>query len=309
MSSTIWRNLASLAGVLVLAMGAYAQETPPTEPDEEEIEIPVRWNSISVGYTTWRAGGSRVRMGQFGRVPEGVTLAELKYINPIDESHPYWHLTWRGTPGQDTYGQGMIGLNNGQTILKGSVLKRSYFSDPSWVPTGDSEDRLGTISVSHAIAPNVGAFISHRSDDRSQRYVPPKEAGRMRSRTVGGGVEGRFGPVQAGINITDRRTFDDTGRQPATLQRGISAHIAGQLGDALSLQGSAGYTRIEQAGRPSGGVRTAAIAGSLDLGPLTTLQFHAGRDDLDLGNISPTALHDERTASPSARHVGITVRI
>lgn len=305
MSSSIWRNLASLAGVLVLAMGAFAQETPPTEPtepDEEEIEIPVRWNSITVGYSTWRAGGSRVRMGQFGRVPEGLTLAELKYTNPIDDSHPYWHLTWRGTPGQDTYGSGMIGLNNGQTILKGSVLKRSYFAEPSWVPTGDSEDRVGTLSVSHAIAPNVGAFVSYRSDDRSQRYVPPKQAGRVRSRTVGGGVEGRFGPVQAGVAVTDRRTFDDTGRQPATLQRGISAHVSGQLGSALSLEGAAGYTRIEQAGRPSGGVRTMAIAGSLDLGPLTSLQFHAGRDDLDLGDIVRNAYVRQRFTSSARLH-------
>jgi predicted porin len=296
MSQTTLRNLASLAGVLVLAMGAWAQETTPTEEPEEqeEVEIPVRYNSLTFGYSTWKASGNRFRMGQFARVPEGLTLAELKYMSPGGEGHPYYSLVWRGTPGQDSYGSGLVYLNSGLTAIRGSVQERQYYAEPSWVPTARSRDKVGTISVEHAIAPNIGAFVSYRSDDRSQSYVPPKATGRVRSRTVAGGLEGRFGPIQAGVNITDRRTFDDTGRQPATLQRRIEAHIAGTLGDRLSLQGAAGYTRIEQAGRPSGNVRTLAMAGYVDLGPATSLQFNAGRDEFDIRNMVQNAYTRKR---------------
>lgn len=298
MSQINLRNLASLAGILVLAMGAWAQETTPPkeEPaqEPEEVEIPVRWNSITVGYSTWKASGNRIRMGQFGRVPEGVTLAELKYLNPVGEGHPYLSFVWRGNPGQSSIGQALVVLEGGQTKIRGSVKDRQYYAEPSWVPTARSQDKIGTASIEHAITPNIGAFVSYRSDDRSQKFVPPKQDGRTRTRTVAGGVEGRIGGLQAGVTITDRRTFDDTGRQPATLQRRVEGHLAGTLGDRLSLEGAMGYTRIEQAGRPSGGVRTMAMAGHFDLGPLTSLQFNAGRDDLDINNMTANAYVRQR---------------
>jgi len=291
------RNLASLAGILVLTVGAWAQETPPAgEPtkESEEIEIPVKWNSISVGYYTWKASGSRIRMGQHGRVSEGVTLAELKYLNPVGEGHPYYSFLWRGNPGRNSAGEGVVILEGGQTILRASVRDRQYYADPSWVPTTPSQDKVGTLSVEHQIKPNIGAFVSYTSSERGQRYVAPKESGRQRSRTVAGGVEGRIGGLQAGVTITDRRTFDDTGRQPATLQRGVEGRLAGEIGNRLSLQGAMGYTRIEQAGRPAGGVRTMAMAGHLDLGPRTYLQFNAGRDDLDIGQLTANAYVRQR---------------
>lgn len=291
------RNLASLAGILVLTVSAWAQETPPAEEptkESEEIEIPVKWNSISVGYYTWKASGSRIRMGQHGRVPEGVTLAELKYLNPVGEGHPYYSFLWRGNPGRNAAGEGVVILEGGQTILRASVRDRQYYAEPSWVPTTPSQDKLGTISVEHQIKPNIGAFVSYQSADRGQRYVAPKESGHQRSRAVAGGVEGRIGGLQAGLTVTDRRTFDDTGRQPATLQRGVEGRLAGEIGNRLSLQGAMGYTRIEQAGRPSGGVRTMAMAGQLDLGPRTYLQFNAGRDDLDIGQLTANAYVRQR---------------
>lgn len=291
------RNLASLAGILVLTVSAWAQETPPAEEptkESEEIEIPVKWNSISVGYYTWKASGSRIRMGQHGRVSEGVTLAELKYLNPVGEGHPYYSFLWRGNPGRNAAGEGVVILEGGQTILRASVRDRQYYAEPNWVPTTPSQDKIGTVSVEHQIKPNIGAFVSYTSSDRGQRYVAPKESGHQRSRAVAGGVEGRIGGLQAGLTVTDRRTFDDTGRQPATLQRGVEGRLAGEIGNRLSLQGAMGYTRIEQAGRPSGGVRTMAMAGQLDLGPRTYLQFNAGRDDLDIGQLTANAYVRQR---------------
>lgn len=291
------RNLASLAGILVLTVGAWAQETPPAEEpakDSEEIEIPVKWNSISVGYYTWKASGSRIRMGQHGRVSEGVTLAELKYLNPVGEGHPYYSFLWRGNPGRNSAGEGVVILEGGQTILRASVRDRQYYADPSWVPTTPSQDKIGTLSVEHQIKPNIGAFVSYQSIDRGQKFVGPKDSGHQRTRVVAGGVEGRIGGLQAGVTVTDRRTFDDTGRQPATLQRGVEGRLAGEIGNRLSLQGAMGYTRIEQAGRPKGDVRTMAMAGHLDLGPSTYLQFNAGRDDLDIGQLTQNAYVRQR---------------
>lgn len=291
------RNLASLAGILVLTVGAWAQETPPAEEpakDSEEIEIPVKWNSISVGYYTWKASGSRIRMGQHGRVSEGVTLAELKYLNPVGEGHPYYSFLWRGNPGRNSAGEGVVILEGGQTILRASVRDRQYYADPSWVPTTPSQDKIGTLSVEHQIKPNIGAFVSYQSIDRGQKFVGPKDSGHQRTRVVAGGVEGRIGGLQAGVTVTDRRTFDDTGRQPATLQRGVEGRLAGEIGNRLSLQGAMGYTRIEQAGRPTGDVRTMAMAGHLDLGPSTYLQFNAGRDDLDIGQLTQNAYVRQR---------------
>lgn len=291
------RNLASLAGILVLTVGAWAQETPPAEEpakDSEEIEIPVKWNSISVGYYTWKASGSRIRMGQHGRVSEGVTLAELKYLNPVGEGHPYYSFLWRGNPGRNSAGEGVVILEGGQTILRARVRDRQYYADPSWVPTTPSQDKIGTLSVEHQIKPNIGAFVSYQSIDRGQKFVGPKDSGHQRTRVVAGGVEGRIGGLQAGVTVTDRRTFDDTGRQPATLQRGVEGRLAGEIGNRLSLQGAMGYTRIEQAGRPTGDVRTMAMAGHLDLGPSTYLQFNAGRDDLDIGQLTQNAYVRQR---------------
>lgn len=291
------RNLASLAGILVLTVSAWAQETPPAEEptkESEEIEIPVKWNSISVGYYTWKASGSRIRMGQHGRVSEGVTLAELKYLNPVGEGHPYYSFLWRGNPGRNSAGEGVVILEGGQTILRASVRDRQYYADPSWVPTTPSQDKIGTLSVEHQIKPNIGAFVSYQSIDRGQKFVGPKDSGHQRTRVVAGGVEGRIGGLQAGVTVTDRRTFDDTGRQPATLQRGVEGRLAGEIGNRLSLQGAMGYTRIEQAGRPTGDVRTMAMAGHLDLGPSTYLQFNAGRDDLDIGQLTQNAYVRQR---------------
>jgi hypothetical protein len=284
------RPIGSLATLALASAMAVAQEPPPKQdpPPEEkqetkEVELPIRWSSISAGYATWDGNGSRKRLFQYGTPPNGLTLYELNALSPWVPSRAFARLLWRGNPDQDTAGQGQLIFNQGNTMVRGRLSHTTYY-DPTYLPVNDSDDRIVRVVAEQTLRPDVGAFYAYRGDQRAQRFPAPLVERSNRSNLHGVGIQGRVLGGQAGLTFTDHRFMDYSGTQPTTLQRGLSGHLGKEFG-ALSLEGIASYTTIEQQGRKDSQVKSLALAGTWDLGPLTSLQFNVARDDLDLNAV------------------------
>lgn len=280
-----WLSMGSLAALAMAAVTATAQDTPPpadpktTEPEEELI--PVKYNHVTIGYNSFR---THAGLSRYARPTEGLSLHELSMFTPGGETWPYARLTVRGMPEQDSYLDGYVALNHGRTVVRGSRKNHSFY-DFDWRAVDRSEDNETEITLDHAITPNIGGFFKYTTKERDGRYPAPRDPEHNRTRSFAGGVQGNVFGGNLGVTVSDRRTFDDTGAQPATLQRRIDASYSHDFGDSFSLEGSAGYARVEQAGLANSGVRTYALAGALDLGPATAFQFHLGRQDFELNNV------------------------
>lgn len=282
-----WLSTGTMTALAMAMVGAVAQETPPpTEPQKKEEEpeeeiIPVKWNEITVGYSSFRVNSG---LSRYARPSEGLSLHDLKFLVPGSESTPYARLVLRGMPSQDNLIDGYVALNRGRTVVRGSRKQYKFYAF-DWRPTDPSEDNEAEVTVEHSFAPNIGGFITYKSSERDGRYPAPRDAEHIRARTLAGGVGGKVLGGNLGLTLSDRRLNDDTGAQPASLQRRFDASYARDFGDTLSLEGSAGFTRIEQAGLASSNIRTYALSGAWDVSPSTGLQFHFGRQDFDLNSI------------------------
>lgn len=282
-----WLSTGTMAALAMAVVSASAQETPPqTDPPKKEAEpeeemIPVRWNEITAGYSSFRVNSG---LSRYARPTEGLSLHELKLFSPAGEKTPYAKLTLRGMPDQDNVIDGAVALNRGNTVIRGSRRQHKFYSF-DWRPKLDSEDNETEVTVNHSFGPNLGGFLSYRSSERDGRYPAPREAEHTRSTTVAGGVGGNVLGGNLALTVSDRRTHDDTRVRPGTLQRRIDATYSRDFGDSFSLEGSTAYTRIEQAGWASSNVRSYALAGNWDLSESTSVQFHFGRQDLDLNAV------------------------
>lgn len=282
-----WLSTGSIAALAMAAVAAAAQDTPPPadpqkkDADAEEVDIPVKWNELSFGYSTLRTNSG---LSRYTRPPEGITLHELSLFGPGTEKSPYYRVTVRGVPDQDSYIAGYVALNRGHTVLRGSRSHYSFY-DFDWRPKDPSEDNESELILDQALTRNIGGFLMYKQKERDGRFPAPREADHTRTRLIAGGVQGKALGGNLGLTVSDRRTFDDTGAQPTTLQRSISAMYSHDFGDVLSLEGAAGYSHIEQAGLPNSAVRSYALSGVWDMGPNTDVQFHLGRQDVDLKSV------------------------
>lgn len=270
------------------AVVSVAQETPPsTEPkadgqeQEEEKVVPQKRNEITVGYSNFRGNPD---ISYYARPTEGLALYYLRLFNTGSETVPYTHLSVRGFPKQDNVIEGAIALNRGNTVVRGGRKQHSFFNQ-DWRPRDPSENNETGISLDHSFAPNLGGFVLYRQDERDARFAAPRDPEHTRSRLVAGGIGGKVGGGNLGLTVSDKRITDDTGVQPDSLQRQFGASYTRDFGDTLSLEGTAGYTRIEQAGLSNSGIRTYTLGGTWDLGPSTGLQFQFGQQHVDLGNV------------------------
>lgn len=282
-----WLSLGMTSVFAFAAASIFAQAEPPKtdppaqeqEPDEETI--PIKWNELTLGYSSFKANSG---LSQYARPAEGLSIHEFRLFSPGTEKTPYARLTMRGLSPQDSVIDGYLVLNRGNTVLRGNRRQHGYY-DLDWRPKNLSEDNITELTVDHSLAPNVGGFVRYESSERDGRYAAPREPDHMRTRTFAAGVGGDLLGGNLNVTASDRRSFDDTGVQPGRLQQRIDASYTRDIGSALTLEGSAGYAKIEQAGWASSYVKSYALAGAFDLGPDTTLQFHMGRQDLDLNAI------------------------
>ncbi|MGB2756917.1 MAG: hypothetical protein WBD02_04560 [Acidimicrobiia bacterium] len=283
-----WISVGSIAALAMAMVTASAQETPPpdketqktTEEPEEKV-IPVKWNHLTVGYTSFQ---DRSGLHQYARPADGLTLHELSLFTTGGENWPYARFTMRGNYGEDSYLNGYAALNHGHTVIRATREHYGFFVN-DWRPKQRSDDAVTVVTVDHAITPKIGGFLQYRSSQREGQYPSPRDPNRTRSRTYGAGIQGDVLGGNAGLSYSERLTNDDTGAQPNTLQRTIDAQYSHDFSDSFSLEGSAGYTNIEQAGLRSKSVRSYALSGMFELGPMTGVQFHLGRQDYDLSNV------------------------
>ncbi|MBS1722899.1 MAG: hypothetical protein JSS66_08100 [Armatimonadetes bacterium] len=286
-----WLLRSTLTVLALAALGAWAQETPTEggqekkdEKQDEKVE-PTKWNEVSIGYTSISKGATTLSYD--ARPTEGLSLHHLSLLSPLSDTSPYARLYYNGFPNQDFKYQGFIALNHGHTVLRaGRGRYGRYEYAPGWQwPNDPSQDDVSSITIDHSISPSAGGFFTYKADERDARYPAPREPEHTRTKLIAGGVGGSALGGNLGVTAAQRTTADDTGFQPQTLQRRIDATYTADIGDRLSVEGAAGYARIEQAGLDSSTIRSYALAGLLDLGPATTLQFKFGRQDFDLNTI------------------------
>jgi hypothetical protein len=269
------------------AVAAVAQETPPTtdpqnkEAEPEEKQAPDRWNEITIGYNSFRENSS---LSYYARPTEGLSLHYLRLFNPGSDAFPYAKLTIRGLPKQDNVVNAYVALNRGHTVLRGSRTQHSYYV-LDWRPKDPSEDNESRYTLDHSFTPDFGGFLTYVANERDGRYPAPRDPEHTTTRFVAAGVGGKVAGGNLGVTVSDRRTFDDTGARPETLQRQVNASYSRDFGNDFSLEGTAGYSRIEQAGLDSSGIHTYTLSGAWDLGPATGMQFLIGQQNLDLNTI------------------------
>lgn len=283
-----WLSMGTITALSFAAVGVMAQETqPPKDPPKQEEQdpdeeiIPVKWNEVTVGYSTFKTNPG---LSRYAQPSEGFDLHNLKLFTPGTEKTPRAWLILRGLAPRDNYLAAYVALNRGNTIVRGSRSAHQY-DDFGWQPKLPSEDNVTDLTVDHAFAPNLGGFIIYRGTERDARYAAPRDAEHMRTRQIAGGVGGNVLGGNLGVNYSDRRAWDDTGVQPNRLTQTVSANYTRDLGPALSLEGSAASSKIQQAGLKNSFVRSYALAGAWDLAPSTGVQFHFGRQDYDLNNV------------------------
>ena len=283
-----WLSVGSIAALAMAVVTATAQETPPPaqEPtkkteEPEEKTIPVKFNKLTVGYTSQKTNDW---LSRYARPSSGLVLHELQLFTPGSDSWPYSRLTIRGTTGQDSYASGYVVLNHGHTVVRGS--KKDYgFYVFDWRNVDRSQENETEVVVDHSFTPKIGGFFKYNAKERQGEYPVPRDRDKTRTRTFSGGVQGDVLGGNLGVSYSDRVLNDLSGNQPTTLQRSIDATYSHDFSDTFSLAGSAGYTRIEQAGLASSSVRSYALSGMFNLGPTTGIQFHLGRQDYDLASI------------------------
>jgi hypothetical protein len=300
-----WLSMGTITALSFSAVGGMAQETPPpTDPPKQEEQdpdeeiIPVKWNEITVGYSTFK---SNQGLSRYAQPSEGFNLHELKLFTPGTEKTPSAWLVMRGLAPQDNYIAGYIALNRGNTVLRGARGQHKY-DEFDWHSKDRSEDNVTEITLDHAFAPNFGGYAIYRATERDARYTAPRDAEHMRTRQFAGGVGGKVLGGNLDVNYSDRRSFDDTGVQPGTLQQTVSAGYSRDFGSLFSLEGTAASTKIQQAGLANSFVRSYALAGAWDLAPSTGLQFHLGRQDLDLNNVQNAHIRKRLLTSIRLQH-------
>lgn len=286
----------SLIPVALLA--GFAQGQEPTNNDKKFI--PLKWNSVSIGYSTWEATGSGAQLRRFGRPPEGLNLRETAFVTSGTKNRPYSALSWRGTPDQDSIFEGRVVLN-GKTKLKFQQELRGYQNEGPITPL-ESEDRVTKATLEQAITSDLAAYVVYRSDHRDQRFAPYRDQRESRSMTYAAGLSGNALGGKVDLLVSTHRYKDERGAQPDTLQRRIEGSYATEIGSSISLEGRLGSTRIEQSGRADGHVRTLAIAGDIELTPRTWLHLAYGREDYDLSGVQSATLRQRTQASVRAVH-------
>ncbi|MBS1714578.1 MAG: hypothetical protein JST30_09610 [Armatimonadetes bacterium] len=280
-----WLSTATLAVLALTAIGARAQDTAPTEGSEaqETEKAPERekLNEVSIGYTGFR---SNTALSYGARVPEGLALHYLRLVHPGDASFPYARFAMSGMPKQDNTLGAFIAFNKGHTVFRGHRSEFGYYVD-DWRTFEPSTDNESQFSLEHSFTPGFGAFVTYRADKRNAQYPAPKENENVSSRLIAGGVGGTVFGGHLDVSAAERKTTDDNGVRPDSLQRTIGASYGRDFGDTFSLDGQLAYSRIMQAGLDDSTVKTYALGGAWDMGPDTTLQFRFGRQDLDLPNV------------------------
>lgn len=292
------KSLGTLGLLALAAVGLCQESTPPAEPPQEEERIPVKWNEITVGYDTFKA---KRGLYQYARPSAGFALHSLRLLMPTTENGTYLNLVAKGMPTEDTLIQGTFAFNRGRTVVRGKRTDHE-FEVLDWRPTGKSGDQETEITVDHEITPSFGGYFAYRENRRDNRYPAPREAELTKTRHIAGGIGGSVLGGQATISASERRTTDETQFQPTTMQRKVEATFGRDFGNALSLEGKAGYARIEQAGLASSTIRTLALSGAYDLSPVTGIQFNFGRQDLDLNAIQNAYVRKRLVSSVRLMH-------
>lgn len=290
--------------VMASALAAAQTELPAAQDDpqdEPEVKEPlVRWNELVFGFNS---APTNVHFERYGRVPEGFTLQGLKLFSPGNENFPFWaKFIYRGSFMQDNYMSGRLVVNRGHTIISGSRTHSGSYVF-GWEPKGMSETDALRLALDHSFAPGIGGFLTYESRKTSNKYAPPRAVDNTYTEVAGAGIGAKVLDGNLDLSVASRRISDLKSGMPASRQQKADVSYGRDFGSSLSLEGSYGYARTEQAmGLAASDTKQYALAGSLYLSPDTGLHFHFGRQDYDFENVANAKIRKRLTTSARLVH-------
>lgn len=294
MKTRHWTIVVCLAGTSMIGSLALAQDNaePAVDSAQEEASERPKLNELTIGATSF--SGDSV-LNQYASPIEGFGIYSLRMLFSQGDGSPFLRFAYRGMPNQDNYASLLWQNAGGRTMVRAERFDYSHYNF-AWQPKSESIDKAISLTLDQAIAPGVGGFAYYKSDKREANYPAPRTADLTQTQTLGGGVGGSVLGGNGKVNVIERRTYTDTGAQPTTMQRTVSASFSRDLSETLNVGGTAQFARIEQTGQQGSDVTTLALNGLWDIGAATSMQFHFSDQDIE-NNIVQNAYVRKRLSS------------
>lgn len=301
---TLTLSLFAIAGV------AWAQDTPPADPTPaeppteatpaEEAPEKVTRNEIVIGYSNWVVRNNFQKWQQYGVPTRGIAVRKLDLLFPKNGSSPFVKFTFSGEPGREQEGGGEVIFDQGRGRAKFN-LSQHYSHDISPVLTPRSTRRSYNVDIDYALTHDIGVYWQTRQETQDKYRVAPADEIRVITKSFAGGLQGKLGGGNFGVEIGDRRYYDRTLTQPKTVQRRYSADYTHPIGETANVGAAWSHTRIEQPSRNVGDIQNASFNADWDFSPTGTLFLVLKRDNFKLPPVENVT--DRKRLSSSIRLV------
>lgn len=288
------RSLTSLIVLAMMGTMALAQD----EPKSEEPEAPApKLNSIKLGYSGLWVTGNRNRARNLGTPHSGFTVEELMFFTPGSEVAPYSKFIVRDVPHRD-YWMGGSAISGGGKFRANFETNHRRYQLNGLTPISPSDDRTTRVTVEHTS--NLSThFVSFEDSQRRVNQELPKDPASPRTQRITLGADKQFGGVHAGVVAAQSRMVEGTGAQPNTVSQYVGGHLTADLGKMATVTGTAGYTKVRQAGLKDSSLRSVGLVADIDLGDRTTLRLDISRQDMAMPNVRTA--YDRQRFSTGAR--------
>ncbi|MBS1707589.1 MAG: hypothetical protein JSS65_02580 [Armatimonadetes bacterium] len=289
MTSAAHRPLLVLAGIAVLASSAWPQEatdkqdkTPEKTAETKAEEVPqFDFHTFTVGYASRISKQNRVAMSPYAQTSSGFVFFQGKCILPLEEGRPFSTWYFSGTPNADYATSIRFALPG--TTIKVDSSDANYF-DQTFGLVDASRDRTLSFSANQKLAAGVDAYVAAETSERNHNYTAPKPNARVDTRQYTAAVTAKVGPGRLDVAATNHTLGTKGDLYPYTERNTFQARYSADFGDSVTLEGAAGYTRINQQGLDASAVRNFGLEGRWDLTPGTFLNFRLRHEDYELAN-------------------------
>ena len=248
----------------------------------DEPEAKPLYNSLTLGYNTWKSTNHISGIHQNGYVQGGFGIADLSILMPF-ETDQFYAFDYMGTPGND-FGTRLVGRWGASTSLNVHAHQFSFL-DPSFATTKPSTDSGWDATLEHQIAPNFGAFATFKYQEGQHHFPAPYDQPNFNVGTFTLGAQKEVGANTFGATFTENRYNDLTTVQPTTLTDQGEIRYTGNWGSRFTALGSASVARIMAQGRPDSWVHSYSVGGVYDVNENSTLGGSLSQTVLNLNSV------------------------
>lgn len=273
---------------------------PAPEPEEEEAPAKSYRHQIVFGYSNWIERNNSNKFRQYGSPPKGLGLRQLDLLYPANRNSPYLRFNYSGEVHRDQVAGGKLIFANGRGQANFELDQRHYY-DPSPVLSPRSSRTGFDFGLSYALNQDFGVYWQTRQETREKHRVGPDRPQYTITKGFAGGLQGNVLGGNLGIGISDQRYYDRRSVQPKTVLKRWGVEYSHPIGDNANAGVTWNQTRIEQASRESGTIRSAGFNFSLDYSPTGSIFVDLKRDDIKLPMVSNAT--DRRRISSAVRVV------